>query len=61
MLVSLRNPLIDKLLTIAGDDFELVNDAIRRNQKFKRWKWWQRKRWAADLADVVRYIVARKR
>lgn len=46
MLISIRNPLIDKLLFIAGGDLDLVREAIFAD---------------TDLSAIVAYIVNHRR
>lgn len=58
--ISCHNPTADKLVVIADGNIDLVSDAIHANQQYRRWHWWERKRWAADLADVVDYIVKQR-
>lgn len=54
--------MIEKLMLLARGDFELVNRAIRECREIKRWRWWRwRERRAADLYNVVQYIVRETR
>lgn len=53
MLVTMKNTeLIDKLVTLAEGDFELVHEAVRRSARGSD---------GADLKDVVAYIVGHRR
>lgn len=54
-----RDGTIDRLVYLAGGDVGLVARAVRATQEFKQWRWWQRKRWASDLSNVVKYLAAR--
>lgn len=59
MLVTMQNSeLIDKLVTIAGGDIDLVQDAVRAAALRGLV---QRNEYVAELGDVVDYIRAKSR
>jgi len=58
LYVSLHSPLIDKLMVLADGDVDLLSEAIHACNRPREVGWWRKRtEWAADLGDVVRYIV----